>query len=356
MSNKVIVFFVISILLTINISAQDEFDFNPGSTLGGYGELHYNSVKPENGDTKKTLDFHRFVLFYGYHWNEKWSLKAEVELEHNIVEEEQGAVELEQAYINYHHADWFGFQVGVILPSVGLINEYHEPPLFLSVERPDYHNKIIPTTWFGNGLAVYGNYKGISYKASVMEGLNADKFSPGSGIRGGRQHGFKADAENLLYNIRVDYLSVNGLKFGGSFTYNNATGETIENKIILVEGHAQYNSHNVISTFEIGNIAYDKGNVEQSVGYYFDLGYNIGSILKSEMQIIPFFRWTQYNTAASSPLGIDYENQFEVKKWMVGLAFKPISSVVFKMDFAKQTAGANDAETTLFNLGAGYMF
>ena len=356
MNNKFLLFFLIAFSFLININAQDDFDFQPGSTIGGYGELHYNYVKPENGESTKTLDFHRFVIFYGYHWTEKWSLKAEVEIEHNIIEEEQGAVELEQAYINYHHADWFGFQVGVILPSVGLLNEFHEPPTFLSVERPDYHNKIIPATWFGNGLAVYGNYKGFSYKAVIMEGLNADEISPGSGIREGRQEGFKSDAENLLYNLRVDYLNVPGLKVGGSATYNKAKGESTENPITLIEGHAQYSAHNLISTFEIGNIAYGKGNVEQSLGYYFDLGYNVGGLLNSDMQIIPFFRWTQYNTVASSPLGINFEKQFEVKKWMIGLSLKPISSVVFKVDFAKQTAGANDEETTLFNLGAGYMF
>lgn len=356
MSSKFIFSILAVFSLFISINAQDDFGFQPGSTVGGYGELHYNYVKPENGDATKTLDFHRFVLFYGYNWTEKWSFKSEVELEHNFVADGHGELELEQAYVNYHHADWFGFQVGVILPSVGLINEYHEPPLFLSVERPDYHSKIIPTTWFGNGAAVYGSYKGFSYKAVIMEGLNADKFSASSGIRSGRQKGFKSDAENLLYNVRLDYLDVPGLKAGGSFTYNKANGPNTENAITLLEGHAQYSANNIISTFEIGNISYDQGNVEQSFGYYFDLGYNIGGLLNSDMQIIPFFRWTQYNTAASSPQDASLEEQYKVKKWMLGLALKPISSVVFKLDYAIQTAGAADTETTLFNLGAGYMF
>lgn len=356
MGSKFVFSFLIILSLFINIYAQDDFEFKPGATIGGYGELHYNYVKPENTEATKTLDFHRFVLFYGYNWTEKWSLKAEVELEHNFVQGGQGELELEQAYINYHYADWFGFQIGVVLPSVGLINEYHEPPLFLSVERPDYHNKIIPTTWFGNGASVYGFYNGFSYKATIMEGLNADKFSASGAIRSGRQKGFKSNAEDFLYNVRVDYLDIPGLKVGGSFTYNNANGETVDNAITLIEGHAQYNSDNIISTFELGNISYDKGNVEQSFGYYFDLGYNIGGLLNSDMQIIPFFRWTQYNTAASSPLGLSFEEQYEVKKWMIGLSLKPISSVVFKVDYAVQTSGANDAETNLFNFGAGYMF
>ena len=351
---------IIITLITLtcsNVSAQDEdMFFEPKSTLGGYGELHYNHVEPEEGEITQTLDFHRFVLFYGYNWNEKWSFKSEVELEHNFVKDGQGELELEQAYVNYHHADWFGFQVGVILPSAGLINEYHEPPLFLSVERPDYHKNIIPTTWFGNGAAVYGSYRGFSYKAVVMEGLNSDKFSASSGIRSGRRKGFKSDARNLLYNLRLDYTNIPGLKFGGSITYNKANGEETENKIVLVEGHAQYNNYGVYSVFEIGNIAYETGDFEQSIGYYFDLGYNVGRLLKSDIKIIPFFRWTQYNTAATSPFGRDFEDQHETQKWMVGLSIKPIDSVVFKVDFSEKTVGADDVKTTLFNLGAGYMF
>lgn len=342
--------------LYITSPAQDDFDFKSGSTIGGYGELHYNNIKPENGKATKTFDFHRFVLFYGYNWTEKWSFKAEVELEHNFVADGQGELELEQAYVNYHHADWFGFQVGVVLPSVGLINEYHEPPLFLSVERPDYHNKIIPTTWYGNGAAVYGSYNGFSYKATIMEGLNSDKFSASGAIRSGRMKGFKSDAENLLYNVRLDYLNIPGLKVGGSFTYNDAKGPTTENAITLIEGHAQYTANNIISVFEIGNISYDQGNLEQSLGYYFDLGYNVGALLNSEMQVIPFFRWMQHNTSASNKLGRAAEEQYDTKYWMVGLSLKPISQVVFKLDYGVQTVGANDAETTLFNLGAGYMF
>jgi len=124
--------------------AQNEDFFEPKATILGYGELHYNQESKDNGPTAKSIDFHRFVWFLGYAWSEKWSFKSEVELEHNFVQGGQGELELEQAYINYHHADWFGFQVGVVLPSIGLINEYHEPPLFYGVERPEYNNRIIP--------------------------------------------------------------------------------------------------------------------------------------------------------------------------------------------------------------------
>jgi hypothetical protein len=341
-----------------NIPAQDFDFFEPATTVGGYGELHYNYNKPEMSEASKTLDFHRFVLFFGHSFTEKWSFKSEVELEHNFVEggEESGELELEQAFINYHHADYFGFQVGVILPSAGLINEFHEPPLFFGVERPDYHRNIIPTTWFGNGIAVYGDLEGFDYKIVVMEGLNANNFSASSGIRGGRQKGFEADAENLLYNFRLNYLNVPGLLIGASFTTNEAKGDSINNQINLAEFHAKYQAHNIHSVFEFGNISYNKGDIETSRGYYFDLGYNVGSIFNIPVQIIPFFRYSDINTGAETISGGDSEKQYHSKQWMVGLSFKPVDYIVFKVDYGMNIQELGDIKTTLFNLGVGYMF
>lgn len=347
---------LISLLLASTLSAQDDMFFERGGNLGGYGELHYNYVKPENGETTKTLDFHRFVLFYGYNWTEKWSLKAEVEIEHNFVADDHGELELEQAYINYKHADWLNIQVGVILPSVGLLNEFHEPPLFLSVERPDYHKNIIPTTWFGNGLAITGNYKSFDYKLTIMEGLNGNKFSESSGIRSGRQKGFKSNAENLLYNARVDYYGVSGLKAGISFTYNKAFHEISEIPFSLVEFHSTYYKNNVYAVFEYGNISYSNYEIEKSYGFYADLGYNVGGLLGLNGELIPFLRYSDYNPSAVTKSGGDAEIKYHNSKWMIGAAFKPIPEVVFKIDYSSQKTELGDAKVDYFNIGAGYMF
>jgi len=152
--------------------AQDDF-FEPGYSIGGYGELHYNQSKTGEEDPTKKLDFHRFIIYYGYNWTEKWSFKSEVELEHNFVKDGQGELELEQAFVNYH-TDKFGIQTGVLLPSVGIINEYHEPPLFVSVERPEYSKYVIPTTWFGNGFAAYGNVAGINWRFVLLEDMEGE--------------------------------------------------------------------------------------------------------------------------------------------------------------------------------------
>lgn len=348
--------FLLTLALYMNfIYGQDEF-FSSSSKFGGYGELHYNYTKPEDKKSSEILDFHRFVLFYSHSWTEKWSFKAEVELEHNLVASVDGELELEQAFVNYHYADFLGFKAGVILASVGLLNEYHEPPLFLSVERPDYHNKIIPTTWFGNGISFYGIYSGFNYNLNIMEGLNADNFSVSSGIRNGRQKGFKANAKNLLYNLSLDYTDIPGLKIGTSIIYNDASGETINNFVKIFEGHLSYRKNGLIAVGEWAKINYEKGEVKNSQGYYFDLGYNISLPLKFETNIIPFISYTNYNTASQIySLNLNIKD-FQISKIMFGLNVKPIDEVVFKFDYGIQTSGRNDLKTKIINIGVGYMF
>jgi hypothetical protein len=51
------------------IMAQDDF-FEPGYSIGGYGELHYNRAQTGDEEATATLDFHRFIIYYGYNWTE----------------------------------------------------------------------------------------------------------------------------------------------------------------------------------------------------------------------------------------------------------------------------------------------
>lgn len=338
---------ILMLIASVGIDAQ--------SHLGGYGELHYNVDQTK--DTK-TLDFHRFVLFYYHSWNEEWSFVSEVELEHNFIKDGQGELELEQAYVDFQPNDWFGFRAGVVLPSVGIINETHEPPTFLSVERPDYSKVIIPTTWFGNGMAVYGGLSDFSYQLTVMEGLNADGFSLSSGIRGGRQKGYKSNGENLLINGRVDYEAVPGLKVGSSFSIADAFSTENGNvKTELFELHAQWSANHIYATAEYGLIGYDAGQLKSSKGYYVDLGYNIASWFDFETEVIPWVRWTDYNPASDvRGTDPDMSKAYHAKKWLVGVMVRPFPQVAFKVDYGIKTIELEDKQSKQFNMGVGYMF
>ena len=110
---------------SFSILSADEF-VEPGTSLGGYGELHWDH---ENGE----MDFHRFILFVNHVWDDKWSFKSEIEIEHNAVGSSDalgssigkgGYLALEQAYVNYNGGKW-NARMGVLLAPVGLVNEMH---------------------------------------------------------------------------------------------------------------------------------------------------------------------------------------------------------------------------------------
>lgn len=358
-SNQII---TLLILISSTLIAQDDLfgldELVSKTTLGGYGELHYNNSTVNDGDPARGLDFHRFVMFYSHSWTSEWSFKAELELEHNFVSDGEGELELEQAYVNYQRSPLFGLQFGVVLPSVGLINEYHEPPLFFGVERPEYAKYIIPTTWFGNGMAAYGRSHGFDYKLTVMEGLDATGISHKNGIRSARMKGYKSNADQWLVNARLNYVGLPGLKAGLSYSSTTAMGDDMTSDIplSLFEMHAQLNKANVLATFEYGTINYHDYSVESATGYYLDLGYDLGGLLNKNFALIPWFRVSDYNTAASTVAGGDEEQQYHHSIWKVGLSLKPISEVVFKLDYGTKTTELSGDESTSLNLGVGYFF
>ena len=291
------------ILLIISLlfcfaAAKDDF-FEPGTTIGGYGELHYNNKIIDDADPTTKLDFHRWILFINHNFTSEWSMKSELEIEHNMIDgngDYDGEVELEQAYINYHNADGnWGYGAGVVLISAGIINETHEPPTFLSVERPSYNSKIIPTTWFGNGAHVYGTFGDFNAKFVLHEDMKGDDIVNGTGLRSGRAKGYKSTANSWTMNFSGNYTGIDGLTLGGSMTMNDSPRsdyiedvlgngtegfeDTNENLLLdddeldytidditysdrsiawnLMEGHATYNINNIVLVAEFGMISYN---------------------------------------------------------------------------------------------------
>ena len=346
------------LLAVFSVNAQDEF-FQPTKSIGGYGELHYNSSKQGDVDGTKTLDFHRFIIYYSASFTEAWSFFSEVELEHNFVNDGEGELELEQAFVEYR-SDKGGFKAGVILPTAGLLNEYHEPPLFLSVERPEYSKYVIPTTWFANGISA--NYKpmdGLKLRVALLEDLNGEGV--GSGLRSARGKGYKTTAHDWTKNFSAEYTGLPGLRLGGSYTMNNAPinddPDTTAN-VALLELHAKYVAHNIYAIFEYGNINYDGTNhtpsYKSSGGYYLDLGYNMASILNLKGKLMPWFRFSDYNQGTNDD-GVLPSKHYTIKRF--GLTFWPVDKVAFKIDFGtKETEDADIDEISQLNVGVGYNF
>jgi FtsZ-binding cell division protein ZapB len=195
--------------------------------LGGYGELHYNDTETDAGSKSRSIDAHRFVLFFGYDFTDRVRFRSEFELEHGLVADTAdgsngGEVELEQMYIEMDLTANTSTKAGVILVPVGILNENHEPPTFYGVERNDVEKYLIPTTWWAGGLLVtHKMNNGLTLEAMFHEGM---KGTTAGYIRAGRQKSASATANDWAYTLRATYSGYPGLK--ASVFYNHQSDFT----------------------------------------------------------------------------------------------------------------------------------
>ena len=319
------------------------------TTIGGYGELHYNNIDDKNGSDKKSVDFHRFVLFFGHEFNSKLRFFSELELEHSLSGDgKPGEVELEQAYIEYDVSDKFTTKAGLFLMPVGLLNETHEPPTFYGVERNPVEKNIVPTTWWEAGAAF--NYKpsaGLSFDAAVTSGLEVGSDYK---IRGGRQKVANANASDLAFTGRVKYTAVPGLELAATVQYQQditqgAAGVDTADAT-LIEAHAVYSVNNftikaLYAGWDIsGDEAEALGRDEQN-GWFVEPSYRLNE------EVGVFARYAAYDNNAGDSADT------EEKVSTVGINYYLHENVVLKADF-ENYGGKSDKSG--FNLGVGYNF
>ena len=114
-----------------------------GVSFAGYGEMLLENFNSENesgaGNAPTTrLDFLRAILYAGYRFNDRFLFNSEIEVEH------ANEIWVEFAYLDYLVNDNLTVRGGMLLLPLGLINEYHEPTVFLGAKRPDTEQRILP--------------------------------------------------------------------------------------------------------------------------------------------------------------------------------------------------------------------
>ena len=352
--------------LTTLVQAQQET-----TTVGGYGELHYNDLRGGGAN----VDFHRFVIYIEHSYNDWVVFKSETEIEHTKLEDSGssgGELAIEQAYLDLQFSKWVGMRAGILLPPIGIINEIHEPPTFHGVERPNFDRNLIPTTWRESGIGIYGNlWEGMKYKLYLMAGLDASGFSGASGIRGGRQEAAESSTKNPSVTGKIEYVPLAGLKMGGSFWVGNSISETDttgSGKITLVSMDIQYNVgafqlRTVATMIQIGDT--DKINAKYNAsvgshlnGFYMEGAYNLMPLFfqRTEQEIFTFARLEKYNTQVKMATGYSADKANDRTEWTFGFTYRPAPKVALKLDY-QIFVNANRKETKRqLNAGMGYMF
>lgn len=373
LSRSLLVLIVYALLLPTLATAQD----SETTTVGGYGEVHYTN--PTGPDSPGTVNVARFVVYLAHGFNEKLSLRSELEVEDTKVEggEEGGEVALEQVYLDYMFSPAFTLRAGLLLPPIGIVNELHEPPTFNGVARPTFDNNVIPTTWRDIGFGAVGTLPGtfgLSYRVYLVNGLRAQGFTAASGIRGGRQEGKEASFANPSLTGRVEWARL-GLRVGGSFWYGGSANQdpalgtgTFDNAVALISADARYDIGPFMFRGVFANISISDADAIAQVygeqpgsritGGYVEGAYDILSALapSTAQRLNAFLRYEHYNTQAAVPAGVVRDESLARRITTFGLSYKPVYNVVFKGDYQLQRNQAGVGESDLMSLGVGYQF
>ena len=357
--------------------ASGVYRISEGVSVGGYGELLYTDRQGGPNEA----DFLRGVLYAGYKFDDHWLFTSEYEFEHATVsdnndgggDEAPGSVSVEVAFVEYRYNENYGARAGLLLIPVGLTNELHEPINFPSANRPEVELQIIPTTWRENGVGVFGETENWSWRAYAVNGFDGAGFSAG-GIRGGRQSGGQALADDLALTGRVDYVGQEGLiagisgYYGGAGQNNAGFGTTT---VSLIEAHVDWRYRGlrtralgVLGTVddvqELNAAQGFTGNQsvgEEQEGFYVEVSYDIAQHLGGAVagELTPFFRYESLDTQADVPTGFTSNPANDEEFFVWGISWSPITRVALKADYVDAD---NDAGTgqDLFRLTVGYVF
>lgn len=368
----------------IGPAASKVYRVRQGVSLGGYGEVLYENFAKERendnavGLPRDQIDALRLILYVGYKFSPRFVFNSEIEFEHASTGQ-GGEASVEFAYVDFLAAPSFGVRGGMVLIPMGLVNELHEPPIFLGTTRSLTETVIIPSTWRENGAGVFGDFGDFTYRAYVVNGLDAVGNGPSrasgfasAGLRGGRQKGARALIENPALVARIDWTPaiVRGLTIGASaYSGNSAQLDSIDIGTTIVEAHAQFNAFgfdlrglyakatldNAARLNQLRNFTGTNSVGESLSGWYAQAGYDVLRASGSEMQLMPYVRYETLNTQEEVPAGFTANPANDRKVTVFGAQFKPISSIVVKADYQLHK---NEARTGLnqFNVALGYLF
>lgn len=329
------------------------------TSIGGYGELHYNNHLTESNprERKHEIDFHRFVLFFGHHFTDNLRFFSELELEHAISGDNQvGEVELEQAYLEYDFTDWVSAKAGLFLMPVGILNETHEPNTFYGVERNQVEKNIIPTTWWEGGIAANVHFdNGISADLALTSGLKLDdSFS----IRSGRGKVGKQDATDPIIAARVKYTGIPGLELASTILHQTDMEQSASGIPIgggtLYEAHVIY-SHDIGPGTFSGRALYAMWDLDidnpaahdakNQYGWYVEPSYKIPTSM-GDVGVYARFEQLEY-----------FKKTFKKSNiWSGGVNWWIHKNVVLKGTYFYEDKRDSSSNIRGFDLGIGYQF
>ena len=348
------------------------------TTIGGYGELHYNSLEDQataydgKANDLNRADFHRFVLFASHAFSDSIRFASELEIEHAVAADgEPGEVALELAWLEMDLNARHHLRAGIDILPVGLINLTHEPNTFYGVERNPVESEIIPSTWSEAALGTWGELgRGFAYNVYLHTGLVMDTtggnaFRPRSGRRGAAE----ADDQDAAILARLIYAGVPGLELAATVDYQRdytGTADNADASAWLFETHVDWKHASglglraLYARWMLGedrSAALDPAAVDAETlqGWYVEPAYRfaLGGVVPGELGVFARYQaWDERNQLDGAAFRFESRDRITI-----GMNYWPHPQVVFKFDAQWEDAGGPVAQVLDgINLGLGYQF
>jgi hypothetical protein len=396
----------------------------PGLSIGAYGEFFFGAQRnPAAGGQWQTgFDARRFVLLPVYQITDNIIFNAEIEFEHagagfDADDKLHGTAEIEQIWVDFKIVDQFNWRApGIDLIPIGYINQHHEPTQFYSVLRPELYLGLIPSTWKAPATSVYGTIAdGLTYQiqlSSSLEDFGGDfgtrtaantvpPFPAGypPGIDGLSALAFAQPARGDFAQLtdavaiaaKLDYSPPFMPGFSGSTSayyspnttprgaYADVTGAPLGRSSLTMfdtefryrvpetglelRGELVYVTFGDPANLRANNDSDPTNNVGKSMyGYSGEIAYHfpMGTILNSEWEAVPFYRYTYQNLQTAGFAGTDPNMPIGAGQQQfhnVGVAVFPSPKLVLKATYQKvitnEPGGAN-SDSVLG--GVGFFF
>jgi len=367
------------------------------TVIGGYGQFNVNSLRtgPASvSDFQTRANLRRLVLFVAAHLSDKIELYTEFEWENAIACQScNGSVEVEQSIIDWHlYKEAVTLRAGLVLVPMGIINQWHEPPIFNGVDRPSFDSVIIPSTWRELGVGFTGRFLDkFQYELYVTTPLDPTRMGP-DGFISARTLGSLARADSAAVTGRLEYEPILGLILGGSFyasdvgpngDFYDANGNELSLhlpiagyefdariKRIGIEARVIWsqffmpNAADLMQTYRengseyFPNVATTGPIPLRTHGGYVEFGYDVlFPFHKTSQAFVPFVRAEMYDTQAKVPQAYEDETNpaLDVQELTMGVSYRPIPNYVLKFDvqLRDRRLGYDDLQ---INGGMGFMF
>ena len=310
-----------------------------------------------------------------------------------------GTAEIEQAYFDIKFNDYFTLRSpGVDLVPISFNNMYHEPTLFYSVQRPELANGLIPSTWVAPSAGFYGKIvDGLNYQFQISQSAEdfGDDFDHrgdnGAIVPGGYAAGvdgnnalafshaplgdFKQLSNTAAYTFRLSYTPSFMPGFAGSsavyyspnitprgayaddFLADGVTNRPLGSNAMTIfdtefryrmpntglelRGEYAYVNFSNPENLRANNDSITTNNVGKDMyGYSGEIAYhfNMGTILGSEWEAVPFYRYTRQNLQTGGVFGIDADGSTgsgDMQFHDIGIAVFPSPNLVLKLNYQK---------------------